>query len=384
MKKTVERKKLTKSIFLLLVMSAFLILNVSCDKKQKAEMKTSNYWTSPTMTLEQAKELAQHDIVVADMENAVNNRESLLLMKSINEDIILLAYSNPMETWSIVPGNRPIQSAWAAEIKSKYPQWLLKTGSGLNSVFWPGMIMLNMSTLCPQANTEYGLLRYNQWVSRKLVEQVLVDPVWTGHYTDNCTPNVSWIRRDLEQIDIDGDGISDTAEAIDRAWEDGMRNFLNNLRANTGEGFLLFGNKGVLNFVDLLDGIMFENFPNNYLGSKINGGFDQCIINTEMMTMGNVRYVIFHAKEEDLEFVLASSLLFDYVYVAVGQDNTSFPELLKLSVGKPVSDRTQTGAGIWFRDFEKLSVEVYPPGRRGEVRPIEKGLGEVALQMGVQ
>ncbi len=375
MKKELSYKRLTRLILLLFCIFAFLLLCAfSCEKTKKFEMRTSAYWTSPTMTADQAAALAQHDIVIVDMENMINNKESLLIMKKLNADIKLLCYSNPMEIWDPMPANRPLQTTWANEIKIKYPQWLLKTGSGVNCIFWSGMLMLNMSEVCPLANTEFGALRYDQWMARKLVAQVLSDPIWDGHFTDNCTQDVSWVRKGQEQIDIDGDGDSDIPSYIDRSWEAGMRKFLNNLRANTRPNFLLFGNKGILNYADILDGVMFENFPNDYLGSTINGGWDQCISNAEMMRMGNVRYVIFQAQMQNFNFALASTLLFDHAYVALGQDNTSFPEILKLNPGKPSGERNYTGNGLWFRDFENISVEVYPPGAKAEIRPIEKGL----------
>ena len=374
MKKNVVRKRSTRSILMLVLSALFFLLNAfSCEDVKEAEMRTSAYWTSPVMSPDQAAALAQHDIVIVDMENMINNKQSLLIMKKLNEDIKLICYSNPMEIFDPMPANRPTQTLWANEIKLKYPQWLLKNGEGKNCVFWPGMLMLNMSNSCPQAKTEYGDLRYNQWMSRKLVENVLSDPIWDGHITDNCTQDIAWVpKAPFAQIDIDGDGLSDNPASIDDSWEKGMRSFLNNLRSNTREGFILGGNKGVLNFADILDLIVFENFPNEHLGSKINGGWDQSVRNAETMAMGNVRYVIFHAKLQDFEFVLASALLFDYTYVALGQDNTSFPEVLKLNPGEPIGDKQSTSTGVWFRDFENISVEVFPPGRLGKIRNLEK------------
>jgi hypothetical protein len=186
------------------------------------------------------------------------------------------------------------------------------------------------------------------------------------------------------QIDIDGDGNADNPMVIDQNWENGMRNFLYNLRSNTRPGFLLFGNKGVLNYADILDGIMFENFPNDYLGSKTNGGWNQSILNTEMATMfGTVRFVIYQVKEADLEFALASALLFDDVYVALGQDNTSFPEIFKINPGKPIGDRVKAGNDFWFRDFENSSIEVYPSMRTGLILKPQRLVGQTAMKMGV-
>jgi len=381
MRKSYEflRKVARPFSYLAVVCLMFILSAFSCNQKGgSAPMPSTEYWTSPIMSPEQAVSLSKHDIVIADMENGINNRKSLEILKELNPEVKLICYSNPMEFWDYMPENRSVQNRWKNEA-AKYSQWRLKAGDGSNGVFWPEMTMMNLSLVCPKAVTENGGESYGIFMARKLCTEVLSDPIWDGYFMDNCTPDIAWVQDGKSAFDIDGNGSSDGKNAIDQNWYQGVRNFLVNIKSNTREGFLLFGNKGTLAFADLLDGIMFENFPCDYLGSKENGGFNQCLKNAEAMKIAGVRYVIFQVKPQDAEFGLASALLFDNAYVAIGQDNPSISEILNIDPGKPTSDKVEMYNGTFYRAYEKVSIDIYPPSRLGKVEDMEAGLNPDTL-----
>ncbi len=368
MKKIVSflsRKINFSAYFALLIL--FLISSAnSCERKQGAqrEIKTACYWTSPIMAKEQARELAKFSLLIIDMENMFNNKASLRLLKRLNSGIKLICYSNPMEFFVPMMPGRPIQKRWHHETPA-YPRWSLRRGDGSEANFWPGMKMMNLSSLCP----DYDEIKYSQWIADKLLTEVLDDPIWDGYFMDNGGGNISWIfANTYSQLDIDDDGVSDSSSKIDQAWEEGIRSFLSRIREAKGDDFILMANKGSVEFMDLLDGRLFEGWVNNYLGSKTNDGWDQCFENAKRMeTEFGAKYTVFQVSSSaELDYALASAALLDYVYVAVGQDNYRSYPAFELSPGQALGPYWQM-ADTYYRKFENFKVVVRPSQKRGEI-----------------
>lgn len=355
----------------LVVVFAFFIFSAnSCEQVNNPPAKTSAYWTSPTMGIEQAKALARHDLVIVDMENMINNPAALKLMKSLNRDLKLICYSNPMEFFYPMTANRPIQKRWLQEVLSHYPKWFLKTGDGKNAVFWPGMVMMNLSSACPA----YDGIQYKDWIADKLLKEVLNNSVWDGYFMDNGGANISWVQKNKSsQFDINGNGLANTPYEIDNYWAEGIYSFFSRIRQVRGKNFILMANKGSLEFLDLLDGRMFEAFPNDYLGDTEAFGWYQSMYNAEEMQKAGLKYIIFQVPPYHLEFGFASAMLLDNAYIAISQDNPVFPPLLEIDLGKPIEKAT-VGIYTIFRHFENGSVEVMPGSRFGKISPLGPAL----------
>ncbi len=351
-------------MLLLSVVLFFLFSANSCESIEGNKIKSAAYWTSPVMNLEQAKSLAQHQVLIVDMENIINNKHVLKALKSMNPDIKLLAYSNPIEFYDPAILNRPIQRKWLSEAQG-YPDWFLRTGNNDPAVYWSNMVMMNISALCPKYEINvFGrkvLMTYSDWMADKLLKEVLSDPIWDGYFMDNSGGNISWVYQGKAyQLDINGDGLSDPAYLIDNVWSQGIRNFLSKIREKRGKEFIMVGNKGSVEFMDLLDGKMFEAWPNDYLGSTQNRGWNQCMENALAMEALGAKYIFFQASNASrLEFTLASALLLDNVYVILGQDNISIPPVFRAKVGKPSGPFVKADY-VYYRDFENGSVEVRP------------------------
>ncbi|MDD2584277.1 MAG: putative glycoside hydrolase [Bacteroidales bacterium] len=350
---------------------AFIILYLissanSCERQQgaKREIKTACYWTSPIMAKEQARELSKFSLVIVDMENMVNNKASLRLIKRLNPEIKLICYSNPMEFFvPMIPG-RSIQKRWYQEALD-YPRWTLKRDDGGEAIFWIDMTMMNLSSLCPS----YNEINYPKWMADKLLNEVLDDPIWDGYFLDNGGGNISWLySSSYSQLDIDDDGKKDGSMKIDEAWYQGIHSFLKIIRDKKGPEFILMANKGSMDFMDLLDGRLFENWVNDYLGSKVNGGWDQCFENAKRMENEfGAKYTIFQVRQSsELEYALASAALLDHVYVAVGQDNYRSYPAFDLMPGQALGPYWQVG-DTYYRKFENFKVVVRPSQERGEI-----------------
>jgi hypothetical protein len=346
-------------------------------------LKTAAYWTSPIMRRSDAINLAKHDLVIVDLENKFNNRQILLELKKMNPKIKLLAYSNPMEIFLTTYSNRPWQNKVIIELTKKRQKWLLKTiknEKGLKrenyAQYWPEMIMLNMSSDCPKINGQ----TYSEWMARKIESEILSDPVFDGYFMDNGTINISWIYKSKvnEKIDIDGNKRAENDLYIDRRWSEGVNAYLHYLRYNTWtkpgiftwlvdlfakkNNKIIISNKGDLNLLKYVDGKFFENFPNSYLGEAWADGWRQSLRNTNKTG----EYSIIHVQRGDLEFGLASALLLDNVYLAIGQDDAGiFPDF-NLQTGKPLGPMTNRKA-TYMREYERIKVIVEPLKKSGKI-----------------
>lgn len=318
-----------------------------------AQLKTAAYWTAPNTSEGLVEKLAKHDLLIIDYENLFNeSRKNLEAIKKINPAIIFLIYSNPMEIWSKEMTDRPI----ANQLKNKfYPQWQLKDTKGKNVIFWQGMIMMNLTTKCPEIKQK----NYGQYYADWLLQNILNDPLADGYFLDNGTATIAWIS---PLIDADNDGIADNPDNLNASWQAGMTAFLKKIRETKGDDFIIVTNKGIKDFFFVNNGVMFEKFPNDYIGHKEADGWYQSIENARR----SGKYNIFQTDFSNLDFGIASSLLLDNVYVAVGQ-NIPFPENRLIKTGKPKGSFYKK-EGKYYREYENGTVIVNPEKKTGEFR----------------
>ncbi len=347
-------------------------------------VKTAAYWTSPVMQIGDVERLAKHDIVIIDLENLFNNRERLLELKLLNPEIKLLIYSNPMEIFLSTYNNRPWQNKIINEIINHRQEWLLKTIGRRQdgrleeryAQFWTfpnPMTMLNMSTVCPKIKGE----TYVEWMAKKMRQEILSDPIVDGYFQDNATWEIAWMFTDKqEKVDINGDKRPDRDEVVNRYWEKGISQYLRLIREGGDrygffsrlfkrqqkDNFIIVGNKGDLRFLNQVSGKFFEKFPNDYLGEKWLGGWRQCISNARQTGP----YTIFQANRANIDFVLASTMLLDNVYLAIGQDDSGiFPEL-EIDLGSPLGS-FKYDQRVYTRNYTRGVVTVWPADTRGQI-----------------
>jgi hypothetical protein len=372
LKKSGAKKTTFAFVFLtLLLLPSFVLLGQSRTLVTPYPVKSTAYWTKPSMSLSDAQSLARHSFLVVDLENKFNNYQILQALKRFNPNLKLIPYSNPMEIHLTKYSDRPWQNRVIDEIVTTRRTWLLKTilpikrdgffATWLAKIkgdpdrkedyakFWSRMLMLNMSSSCPKIAGQ----TYSQWMAQKLNQEVLQDPIWDGYFQDNGTGNISWTHPG--QIDIDGNQSADNDFVVDREWKAGMTNFLLQIKNAHSREFVIITNKGSLDFLNVANGKWFENFPNDYLGDKWADGWRQCLLNAKKMGP----YTVFQGNRANIKFVLASALLLDNVYVAVSQDDAGiFPEL-EVETGRPLG-RYENENGIYYREYEKVRVTVDP------------------------
>ncbi|MGE5425987.1 MAG: putative glycoside hydrolase [Bacillota bacterium] len=317
----------------------------------QAQLKTCTYWTTPIMSEQSATQLSKDDLLIIDYENLWNNRESIEKIRKLNPKVKILIYSNPMEVWDKTRDNRTIANELLAKLPKEYR---LKRSDGKPAVFWKGMQMMNLTTKCPKVDGKDYIDYYSSWIAAK----VLQDPLIDGYFVDNGTPTISWVD---SKIDADNNKVPDPKAALDAWWKEGMTRFLKEVRKGMKPGSILVTNKGERHFFPLNDGVMFERFPNDYIGGKLDGGWHQSMKNAADAG----KYTIFQVDLKDAEFGMASSLLLDNVYVAVTQ-NMSMPNNQRYDVGKPLGKAYKKGKE-YIRDYQNATVIVIPSTRTGKI-----------------
>jgi len=380
-----RKKQLFKGIVFILVFnfgwaSVIAVFGLApTDSQGPYPVKTSSYWTKPTMSLGEAKNLAKHDVLIVDLENKFNNYQVLVELKRLNPQLKLFCYSNPMEIYTVKYSDRPWQNKVIDEIVDSKNAWLLKTITPVKyegffarlwafitgkpkkkegyAKFWTGMLMLNMSSSCPKIDG----VTYSEWMGKKLNHEILQDTIWNGYFQDNGTGNISWTQPGI--IDIDGDQDADKDLRVDRLWKEGMTNFIRAIK-RAHPNLAIITNKGSLDFLDLVNGKWFEHFPNDYLGDKWADGWRQCVENAKKM--GN--YTVFQGNRSNINFILASALLLDNVYLAISQDDAGFFSELMFDPGQPLGPSQKKG-GIYYREYEYAQIMVDPLKKIGEISP---------------
>lgn len=331
-------------ILIILLMTATIV---------RAQIKCVSYWIAPTCPKEMAEKLASDSLLIIDYENLVNNRETLELIKQLNPKLKIIIYGNQMESWIKETINRPL----ANELKTQIPkEFFLKKADGKPVTFWPDMELMNMSTSCSKINGK----KYNEYYANWLLTKILNDSLVDGYFADNGTSTIFWVNH---FIDADNNHIPDGQTKLDNSWRAGMVEFLDIIRKAKGKDFIIITNKGEKTFFFITNGVMFEKFPNKYLGDPKADGWYKCLDNASQAGP----YTIFQVDYKNLEFGLASSLLLDNVYIAVGQ-NMLIPRELRIPTGKPLGKMYQKN-GLYYRDYELIKVEVNPLKKVGKLIP---------------
>ena len=132
--------------------------------------------------------------------------------------------------------------------------------------FWYNSWLLNLSTLSPTgtADPAVGAERWADYNARQGA-QLLADPRWAGILVDRSDPDESWLIGNSTARSIDPDQsnrlLSDYS-AFDAAWNEGLRSYLDRLRAAVGPQRIIYLNWGIAHYA-AVNGNNFEGFPDD-------------------------------------------------------------------------------------------------------------------------
>jgi hypothetical protein len=348
--------KSLKSVLAFSLSIFFLPQLAGCEEWGEGELRlTTNqnavFWYLPSMP--NPAKLAGYDMVIIDPENQFNNPEVFKKLREKGAKKILM-YNGFLEWFVPMFPDKPWGIKIVDKLQQDFPQWFLKQADGKPVVFWEGTKMMNISLDCPKINGQ----TYVEWAAEQIYQDILSTGLYDGMLVDNLWTDVSWLvdKNEGQTIDLNADGIPDTAEEINKRFHDGYSYFLSAIRAKMGKNFLILGNYGSTDYIEWANGKQFENFPDIYLGKESNeGAFVMTLLNAKTTPGPD----IFNAKEGEEWWVLLSSKLIDNVYFAYKQNSAFRPEYASLTLGQ-ASATLEEQSGIYSRRFQNGTVYVNP------------------------
>ncbi len=314
--------------------------------------RTVNFYLRWELNEPNARELAKWPVVVMDMDMQVRAPELLRLMRTINPDIIILAYITPQEIRKDAPGGySPLRSQLAAGIPE---QWYLHNSSGQRLSWWPGTYLLNVT---PQAPVVGGQ-RWTDYLVNFVTTKILSTNLWDGVFYDNAWDNITYFAG--SNIDLNGDGSVDSN--LDAAWRDGMRSIYRTTRQIAPRAILV-GNGTTRAYQQELDGTLLENFqPASWSQTMATYRANQKAGQT-MFINANTNNVGGSTNYQQMRFGLASTLLEDgyYSYDHGDQDHGQTWQYDEYGVrlGDPAGDSYALNNSahyqpdVWRRDFAR-------------------------------
>jgi len=325
--------------------------------------KVANLFFKWDISASEAKELAQWDILVIDMEVQRLTLNSLKLIKKYNPDVKLLAYL-------AVADIRGDSGTLSGTLRKKlYNQidarWWLKDASGNKVEWWPGNPLINVSDNVEKSNGK----DWADVLANFLANDLMSTGYWDGVFLDNLWSDVSFLKR-VAQVDINNDGKEDATKYMNDEWRDGMTQVLQKVRNKLGSQKLIVANGGEY-YDDYVNGVLYEHFPAK--GWKQTMQKYELILNSgQAPVIGilnvNVQNTGKKTDYQKMRFGLASALLDDGYYSFDNGDQThheiwwydEYDAYLGAPAGAPVEifGKTNFTDGVWRRDFKNGLVLV--------------------------
>ena len=349
-------------------------LSVEAVSLKASYPRLANYYLRWELSTEEARQLANWDLLVLDMEVQENSPDSLRLIRELNPDVIILAYLTSQEIIddvNLAAGNTG--ATLRRNLRSQISDaWWLKDPTGNRISNWPGTYMLNVSD---GAGTDASGDKFNEFLPEFVYQNIYKSGYFDGVFYDNTWGDVTWING--ANLDLDRDGRKDEVNKADLAWSTGFKKMLSESRRLFGNNFIIVGNGRVFQgYQDLLNGMMLESFPAPWE----NGGNWSGSMTTYLNLLGTNRYpqtsIINSSSSKqtdfkDFRFGLTSTLLGDgfysFDYGPTNHTQTWWYDEYGVNLG-PVrspaynllSPKSPTimQPGLWRRDFKFGSVIV--------------------------
>lgn len=338
------------SFFYLLLVVLILVGFWVPTKSEASYPYIANYYLGELKTDKSfIQTLSKYDLLVLVPTQIKAHPGAVSQIKANNPDIIILAYvpsqSYNYQYWdscSIFSKLKPIDDSW----------WL-KDPSGKIVSHWTGIWDMNMS----EGWTE----RLVDVTNKYILTLGNVD----GIFFDMVSESISWINNG--NIDMNGNGVKDSASVANNLWLNRTKYFLNYAKANLKTKYIIMNGSSNLELQPYVNGRMFENFPANNVNAWINQmkewGKNKnsnlspqiTVINSNTANTGN------QTNYKNMRFGLASALLEDgYFSFDFGDQNhgqTWWYDEYDVNLGDPLSaaksknNYTDYKADIWQRDF---------------------------------
>jgi hypothetical protein len=216
--------------------------------------------------------VARADLLVMDagvLWSPVSNQGAVADLKARNPRLKVLGYINAHGSWLFWedtyvsdPDDQPYGADW---FRSTKPYWSYTT-TGDTMMSWPGKVLLNV--LDPDCRTAMVDVIVRHWNAHSNV----LDGVFWDHFNSQLwTP--SYVPGVDGEMDLDGDGIAHRDDEDEMAaYRAASEALITELRAALGPDIVQVANGARAatdsTFAGLLDGMMYENFPDVGFGGE--------------------------------------------------------------------------------------------------------------------
>ena len=345
-------------------------------KQPGAYPRLANYYHIPgRIDQRQVNLLAKWDLIVVNFFVMRTSAESVRLIREQNPDIKILAwisaglsghFRNLNEGWYLhhrdTPGNpKPPE-------ERRVIMWTSKTGY----VKIPGM---NPAS------------EWSTYLPRFINEEVMSSGLFDGIFYD-CLWQTIW----KSNIDIDNDGVSDSAAVVKREYQKGMTQLLKLTRELLGPEAIIFGNPGVewaegSLYWDYANGHMQENalgtmfgsswpriweiYQRNMLKPSPPSRIHWIAADTNQKDFDDLRPDLSLTELQKMRFGLAITLLGDGYFGFDEGDGLHgqlwwFPEY-DANLGLARGDAQKRSDGTWMREFENGVVVANPTSKESTI-----------------
>ncbi len=349
--------------------------------------KVGNYFTS-SASLQYCEPLSKWDVVVLNRTVPDSRPGVLATLRDMNPDIEILVYFPCAAVWAGYDTMDAAAFGYGEKVAAS--DWWLYDDKGNRMGDASSSWFVNFSIKCPE--DENGNTA-NEWLAEYIAEAILLGGPWDGIFLDILFDdpwwlnNYDWFQEPPAMLDIDRDGVADDPDSAFAWWRAGVLSFLENLRREVGQSYILVGN-GKHCLSDYLNGGVREDFPYMHGGWEENMLYDYgyltmcremldypmqctlmlCFWRRDENTMFEPKRTASY--EQHLRYTLTSALLGDGYYFMYGGNNTLWWEdYYDLDLGAPTSDAYRDSvwnqmysrySPVWRRDFENAEVYCNP------------------------
>ncbi len=360
-------KRFVKLLVTLVLVSIIAPVNLTMAATVNNYPKLANYYLRWSLADYEVPELAKWDLLILDMETAVNSPDKILQIRKLNPKIIILGYVTSQEIIDDVSSlSYGQEGSLRAKLRSQIDDnWWLRDGNGQRVSFWPGTYMLNLSDAGPVGRNGQ---RFNDFFPEFVKKEIYDTGFFDGVLLDNLWGDVSWVNGD--RIDINNNGLLESYQTVNQSWLAGVKKLTKNTRALLGAEALIVGNGRIFkDYQSYLNGMMLENFPSSWEGGGTWAGSMKSYFNLEGLNQAPAVAIINSYNQnrknyQKMRYGLASTLMRDNGYYSYDYDNSAHSQLwwydeYDVSLGEAqypaynVLDRASDAlkAGLWRRDF---------------------------------
>lgn len=326
--------------------------NENKDKLDSHEFpKVANINLYSPFTLDDAKELAQWDVLILNPHTEVYSLPAMKEIRRLNPDIILLVYVTAQEVpttyykqWESDPSG-----FWHTLINGVTEEMYVRDQNGEHVYFWAQDRMTNPDTA------------WSDLLSSHMIDTFFIKSnMWDGIFYDNTWIDISWINNG--NIDLNRDGQKDSITEIRTQWERGMDRLFDLTRQKAPKEIILVGN-GDQGYYDKINGIFFEDLE---LGGTDIWNYKQGLYQQSDNGHQDPTLAIIHNKGSQgnyraMRYGLGTALLGDGYYSydigASGHDNIWWYDEYDINLGEPLGPATSLNGvskyenDVWRRDF---------------------------------